>query len=81
MRIFSYRNKRAVRRALLIALCVAVGLLLLLLCRFIYLGRYVVYEDGAVHFDFTQKLAPTGNVAEAPDPAEFPFETVLDAQT
>lgn len=80
MRIFSYRNKRAVRRALLIALCVAVGLLLLLLCRFIYLGRYVVYEDGAVHFDFTQKLAPTGNVTEAPDPAEFPFETVLDVQ-
>ena len=81
MRIFSYRNKRAVRRALLIALCVVAGLLILLVCRFIYLGRYVVYEDGAVHFDYAQKLSPTGDTPEPPDPAEFPFETVLDAQT
>lgn len=80
MRIFSYRNKRALRRTLLIALCVTAGLLLLLACRFIYLGRYVVYEDGAVHFDFQQKLTPTGDVPQTLDASQFPFETVLDAQ-
>lgn len=78
MRIFSYRNKRALRRALYIVLGAALLLLILLLCRFLYLGRYVVYEDGAVHFDRTQKLEPTGVVPETLDPAEYPFETVLD---
>ena len=80
MRIFSYRNKRAVRRVVLIVLGVLLALLLLLVCRFIFLGRYVVYADGAVHFDYTQKLSPTGNTPDTPDPAEFPFETVLDVQ-
>lgn len=79
MRIFSYRNKRALRRALYIVLGVVLLLLILLLCRFLYLGRYVVYEDGAVHFDRTQKLEPTGAAPETLDPAEYPFETVLDA--
>ncbi len=79
MRIFSYRNKRALRRALYTVLGVVLLLLILLLCRFIYLGRYVVYEDGAVHFDRTQALQPTGAVPETLDPAEYPFETVLDA--
>lgn len=80
MRIFSYRNKRALRRVVLIALGVVALLLLLLVCRFIYLGRYVVYTgDGQAHLDYTQKLAPTGAVPEKLDPAEFPFETVLNA--
>ena len=42
MRIFSYRNKRALRRALaLIALLAVVLIGLLILARISYLGRYV----------------------------------------
>ena len=39
MRIFSYRNKRALRRALLIALLAVVLIGLLILARISYLGR------------------------------------------
>ena len=44
MRIFSYRNKRTLRRIALIALLAAVLLGLLILARISYLGRYVVYS-------------------------------------
>lgn len=78
MRIFSYRNKRALRRALWIVLGVIALALILFVCRLVYLGRFVVYEDGAIHFDYEQKLTPTGVSPETLDPAEYPFETVLN---
>ena len=56
MRIFSYRNKRTLRRIALIALLAAVLLGLLILARISYLGRYVVYSPDGVYFDKTQKL-------------------------
>ena len=56
MRIFSYRNKRALRRALLIALLAVVLIGLLILARISYLGRYAVYSPDGVYFDKTQKL-------------------------
>ena len=54
MRIFSYRNKRALRRALLIALLAVVLIGLLILARISYLGRYAVYSPDGVYFDKTQ---------------------------
>lgn len=78
MRIFSYRNKRTLRRTLWIVLAVIALLVILFVCRLIYLGRFVVYENGAVHFDYEQKLSPTHTAPEALDPAQYPFETVLD---
>ena len=56
MRIFSYRNKRTLRRIALIALLAVVLLGLLILARISYLGRYVVYSPNGVYFDKTQKL-------------------------
>lgn len=80
MRIFSYRNKRLVRRALLTALLVVLGLAALVFCRFLYLGRYVAYDAAGAHLDYEQRLE--ANRFSAPDAAEaedFSFDTVLDA--
>ena len=80
MRIFSYRNKRTLRRIALIALLAAVLLGLLILARISYLGRYVVYSPNGVYFDKTQKLQRTPQTPEAPADAEdYPFETILSA--
>ena len=65
MRIFSYRNKRTLRRIALIALLAAVLLGLLILARISYLGRYVVYSQDGVYFDKTQKLQRTPPVVFA----------------
>ena len=78
MRIFSYRNKRTLRRIALIALLAVVLLGLLILARISYLGRYVVYSPNGVYFDKTQKLQRTPQTPEAPADAEdYPFETIL----
>ena len=66
MRIFSYRNKRALRRALLIALLAVVLIGLLILARISYLGRYAVYSPDGVYFDKTQKLQREDVPAAAP---------------
>ena len=80
MRIFSYRNKRTLRRIALIALLAVVLLGLLILARISYLGRYVVYSPNGVYFDKTQKLQRTPQTPEAPADAEdYPFETILSA--
>ena len=83
MRIFSYRNKRALRRALLIALLAVVLIGLLILARISYLGRYAVYSPDGVYFDKTQKLQRGDVPAAAPaaDPEEYPFETILSASS
>ena len=83
MRIFSYRNKRALRRALLIALLAVVLIGLLILARISYLGRYAVYSPDGVYFDKTQKLQREDVPAAAPaaDPEEYPFETILSASS
>ena len=83
MRIFSYRNKRALRRALLIALLAVVLIGLLILARISYLGRYAVYSPDGVYFDKTQKLQREDVPAVAPtaDPEEYPFETILSASS
>ena len=70
MRIFSYRNKRTLRRIALIALLAVVLLGLLILARISYLGRYVVYSPNGVYFDKTQKLQRTPQMPEAPADAE-----------
>ena len=48
MRIFSYRNKRTLRCAALVALLAVVLIGLLILARISYLGRYVVYAPDGV---------------------------------
>ena len=79
MRIFSYRNKRLVKRVLLTALAVVLALAALIICRFIYVGRFITYDASGAHLDYTQHL----EAARAPEPAQseedFSFDTVLDA--
>ena len=49
MRIFSFRSKRLLRRVLLTVLAVLLAAALLLLCRFLYLSRYVVYSGNEAY--------------------------------
>ena len=79
MRIFSYRNKRFLKRAALIALLAVLLIALLIIARISYLGRFVVYSPDGVYFDKTQKLSRTDETAPAQDDGEYPFETVLSA--
>lgn len=78
MRIFSYRNKRTLRRAGRIALGVVLGVLALFICRVIYLERYVTYTADGAKLDYEQKLSRTDIDPETLDPEQFPFETILD---
>lgn len=78
MRIFSYRNKRALRRALFIAGGVLLLLLALYISRFVYLQRYITYSDSGAKLDYSQKIRPTGQTPEALDPEQYPFEIIVD---
>ena len=79
MRIFSYRNKRFLKRAALIALLAVLFIALLIVARISYLGRFVVYSPDGVYFDKTQKLSRTDQSPSAQGDEEYPFETVLAA--
>ena len=57
MRIFSFRSKRLLRRVLLTVLAVLLAAALLLLCRFLYLSRYVVYSGNEAYLDFDRTLS------------------------
>lgn len=56
MRIFSYRNKRILKRALVVLCVLAALALMFCLCRFIYLQRYLVYSEDGVRFDYDQQI-------------------------
>ena len=78
MRIFSYRNKRLLKKTLKIALAVILGIAALIICRFVYLGRFVTYDDAGAHLDYEQHLsADRTPVIERPE-EDFSFDTVLD---
>lgn len=79
MRIFTYRNKRAVRKTARILGCILLALALLVIGRVLYVQRYVTYTPDGVKLDYDQHLDYTGETQPEPDPAEYPFETVLDA--
>lgn len=82
MRIFSYRNKRLVRRTLLTALLIVLGLAALIFCRFLYLGRYVAYDGTGAHLDYEQRLRSERLPApEAAQEADFAFDIVLTGET
>ena len=56
MRIFSYRNKRKLRQFLIILAVLFVILAAFCAIRFIYLQRFLVYENGTVKLDYAQDL-------------------------
>ena len=78
MRIFSYRNKRLLKRTIRIALAVLLGIAALIVCRFIYLGRFVTYDSTGAHLDYEQHLQADRTPAPAASSDEdFSFDTVL----
>lgn len=76
LRVFSYRNKKRAKTALLVLLALAVVAVLLILCRVIYLRRFLVYTDGEVRLDYEQDLKKE-NQEQAPlDRDAFQLEIV-----
>jgi len=56
VRIFSYRNKRKLRQFLIVLAVLFVILAAFCAIRFIYLQRFLVYENGTVKLDYAQDL-------------------------
>lgn len=56
MRIFSYRNKRKLRQFLIVFAVILAILAAFCAIRFIYLQRFLVYENGTVKLDYEQDL-------------------------
>ena len=79
MRIFSYRNKRLLKRTLLTILLVLLGIAALVVCRFVYVGRFVTYDSSGAHLDYEQHLSATRAPEAAASDEDFSFDTVLDA--
>ena len=81
MRIFSYRNKRLLKRTLLTVLLVLLAIAALVVCRFIYVGRFVTYDNAGAHLDYEQHLSAVRapEAAKTETEEDFSFDTVLDA--
>ena len=67
MRIFSYRNKRKAKSFLIFLGVAALVFLAFCVIRFIYLQRFLVYDNGAVKLDYTQNLVKEPQSAAAWD--------------
>lgn len=64
----SYRTRRTIRRFLTVAVIVAITGLLVWLCWFFWLDRFVVYTQNAAMFDFTLSAQfPEGQTAPKPE--------------
>ena len=78
MRIFSYRNKRLIRKGLLIAGLVLALILLFIFCRFVYLQRFLVYGEGNVSLDYEMQLNPSREPDQPDSIPSFSLEIVED---
>ncbi len=78
MRFFSYRKKQAAKRALWIIGIAAALFLIFYIGRFVFLQRYITYDSDGAHLDYDQHITMTGEDPVVRDPADFPFETVID---
>ena len=78
MRFFSYRKKRAAKRAALIIGIALALFLIFYIGRFIFLQRYITYSENGAQLDYDQHITMSGEDPVVRDPAEFPFETVID---
>ena len=54
---------------------------LLLLCRFLYLSRYVVYSGNEAYLDFDRTLSATRDPQQTQNPDDFPFTTLIASQS
>ena len=76
MRIFSYRNKRLARNALIVLGIMLALALIFLIGRLIYLQRFLVYGEDGVRLDYQQNLQTQGITDTRPDPEAFPVQMV-----
>lgn len=78
MRIFSYRNKQLIKRGLTVLAVILAAVLLFILCRFIYLQRFLVYGDDHVTVDYEMHLDPERKPQEETALPSFSLEIVED---
>ncbi len=76
MRIFSYRNKKRARIFLIILAALLAALLVFIICRFVYLKRFLVYTDQEVTLDYDQNLQANAQLREPIDTSQFPATIV-----
>lgn len=81
MRIFSYRNKKRAKYGLLVLAVAALVVLLLVLCRFLYIQRFLVYTDTEVTLDYEQDLQASQQKQEPLNPEDFPLQIVPHEET
>ncbi len=72
MRVFSYRNKKRAKIALLIAAALLAALVVFIICRFIYLQRFLIYGDQEVTLNFEQDLQASTQPQKPIDSTQFP---------
>ncbi len=78
MRVFSYRNKRLIRKGLMISGLVLALILLFVFCRFVYLQRFLVYGEDQVTLDYEMQLNPARNPEQPASVPSFSLEIVED---
>ncbi|MBQ5748722.1 MAG: hypothetical protein IIV87_01060, partial [Oscillospiraceae bacterium] len=78
MRFFSYRKKRAAKRVLWTLGITAALFLIFYIGRFVFLQRYITYTADGAQLNYDQHITMSGEDPVVRDPAEFPFETVID---
>ena len=69
----SYQTKNRVRRGVKIALIALAALLALAVVRFIYLERFLVYDENGVHLDLGGGVATVVKQTDAPEEGDFPL--------
>lgn len=77
MRIFSYRNKRRAKHLLIFLLVLLAAFIFFCLIRFIYLQRFLVYQDGKVSLDFEQNLV-SQPAADSTSWSDEPIEIITE---
>lgn len=78
MRIFSYRNKRALKRVALVLGVILLLAAVLIVCRVIYLERYITYTSEGAKLDYEQNIQRNDIDPVPVDPTLYPFETLLE---
>lgn len=79
MRLFSYRNRRRAKLFVLALAAVLAVLLLFCIIRFIYLQRFLVYEQDGVRLDYSQDL--TSQPTTGPDWSGETIEIITEEAT
>lgn len=81
MKKLSYQGKARLRKILRYTGMTAGCLLILGIARFIYLGRYIVYDGQGAHLDFSQSIAERSTVTAVEKAEDFPLKQARSKST